>query len=325
MGASSPHAAFDLVCPTVGGVLGDLANGDGPLDVDPRVGEILVTTEGIEEDRQHIWEGFPGPGGALHDLPLLLHRAAASAGAAAARALRALLRHARALQARRRDAAQAHLRLHPRLLAIAPDAGGARSRAARRRRRRPPLAADVLRLRLDDSLVSAGRRGAARAARRRSPRRARARLRLARAAGPRGHGRPDADDGAGPPPERRSRKRSITSSTPPSPRCPSSATTSTARSCATRLASPTSCASCARRRSGARPSTTKCSRSCRRPRSRAGAGSSAASRCANGRAAERRRPFSQLGELRDALPLRPADAAPGSPASAGPTARAPRR
>jgi lycopene cyclase CruA len=61
MGAASPHAAFDLVCPTVGGVLGDLAAGDGPLEVDARVGEILVTTEGIEEDRQHIWEGFPGP------------------------------------------------------------------------------------------------------------------------------------------------------------------------------------------------------------------------------------------------------------------------
>jgi lycopene cyclase CruA len=57
MGASSPHAAFDLVCPTVGGVLTGLQN------VDPRVGEILVTTEDIEEDRQHIWEGFPGPGG----------------------------------------------------------------------------------------------------------------------------------------------------------------------------------------------------------------------------------------------------------------------
>jgi len=63
MGASSPHAAFDLVCPTVGGVLGNLATGDGALEVDARVGEILVTTEGIEDDRQHIWEGFPGPGG----------------------------------------------------------------------------------------------------------------------------------------------------------------------------------------------------------------------------------------------------------------------
>jgi len=53
MGAQSPHAAFDLVCPTVGGVMRG-------LEVDARVGEILVTTEGIEDDRQHIWEGFPG-------------------------------------------------------------------------------------------------------------------------------------------------------------------------------------------------------------------------------------------------------------------------
>ncbi|HEX9102112.1 MAG TPA: lycopene cyclase, partial [Polyangia bacterium] len=63
MGAASPHAAFDLVCPTVGGVLGGLPVGDDARAIDPRVGEILVTTEGIEEDRQHIWEGFPGPGG----------------------------------------------------------------------------------------------------------------------------------------------------------------------------------------------------------------------------------------------------------------------
>lgn len=56
MGAQSPHAAFDLVCPTVGGVMRG-------LEVDPRVGEILVTTEDIEDDKQHIWEGFPGPDG----------------------------------------------------------------------------------------------------------------------------------------------------------------------------------------------------------------------------------------------------------------------
>jgi lycopene cyclase CruA len=63
MGASSPHAAYDLVCPTVGGVLGGLDHGGDALAVDPRVGEILVTTEGVEDDRQHIWEGFPGPSG----------------------------------------------------------------------------------------------------------------------------------------------------------------------------------------------------------------------------------------------------------------------
>ena len=59
-GAASPSATADLVCPTVGGVLTGLANGDGPDAVDPRVGDILVTTEGVEDGRQHVWEGFPG-------------------------------------------------------------------------------------------------------------------------------------------------------------------------------------------------------------------------------------------------------------------------
>ena len=59
LGAVSPHARFDLCCPTVGGVMDDLAIGSGPLEMDPEVGEILVTTEGVEEQRQHIWEGFP--------------------------------------------------------------------------------------------------------------------------------------------------------------------------------------------------------------------------------------------------------------------------
>ncbi len=63
MGAASPHARFDLVCPTVGGVLSGLAIGSGSDEVDPRVGEILATTEGIEDDAQHIWEGFPGSHG----------------------------------------------------------------------------------------------------------------------------------------------------------------------------------------------------------------------------------------------------------------------
>jgi lycopene cyclase CruA len=63
LGAASPHARFDLACPTVGGVLRGLDEGEGALEVDPTVGEILVTTEGIEEGRQHIWEGFPSTGG----------------------------------------------------------------------------------------------------------------------------------------------------------------------------------------------------------------------------------------------------------------------
>lgn len=59
-GASSPSATADLICPTVGGVLTGLAEGSAPDEIDPAVGEILVTTEGVEEGRQHIWEGFPG-------------------------------------------------------------------------------------------------------------------------------------------------------------------------------------------------------------------------------------------------------------------------
>lgn len=57
-GAASPHAVADLVCPTVGGVLEGAA-------FDARVGEILVTTEGIAEGVQHVWEAFPGRAGQL--------------------------------------------------------------------------------------------------------------------------------------------------------------------------------------------------------------------------------------------------------------------
>lgn len=54
-GASSPYATADLVCPTVGGVMRGLAG------IDPKVGEILVTTENTDASgRQHVWEGFPG-------------------------------------------------------------------------------------------------------------------------------------------------------------------------------------------------------------------------------------------------------------------------
>jgi lycopene cyclase CruA len=59
-GVSSPHATADLLCPTVGGVLTGLREGTAPNELNPRVGDILVTTEGVEEGRQHIWEGFPG-------------------------------------------------------------------------------------------------------------------------------------------------------------------------------------------------------------------------------------------------------------------------
>lgn len=59
-GAASPFCTADLQCPTVGGVLEGLDIGSGPTQVDPDVGEILVTTEGIEGGRQHVWEAFPG-------------------------------------------------------------------------------------------------------------------------------------------------------------------------------------------------------------------------------------------------------------------------
>lgn len=62
-GAASPAATADLLCPTVGGVLSGLAEGPGLDEVDPGVGEILVTTEHVVEGRQHIWELFPGRAG----------------------------------------------------------------------------------------------------------------------------------------------------------------------------------------------------------------------------------------------------------------------
>lgn len=58
-GAQSGHGNFDIVCPTVGGVISGLDQGTDKREVNPQVGEILVTTEGIENGRQHIWEGFP--------------------------------------------------------------------------------------------------------------------------------------------------------------------------------------------------------------------------------------------------------------------------
>ncbi len=59
-GARSPYAGADLVCPTVGGVLRGLDEGVGPDLLDPEVGDILATTEHVEEGRQHVWESFPG-------------------------------------------------------------------------------------------------------------------------------------------------------------------------------------------------------------------------------------------------------------------------
>lgn len=58
-GASSPYASGDLLCPTVGGVVEGLEEGDGPGQINPQVGEILATTEPVVAGRQHIWEAFP--------------------------------------------------------------------------------------------------------------------------------------------------------------------------------------------------------------------------------------------------------------------------
>jgi len=76
-GASSPSATADLVCPTVGGVVRGLSEGAGPGLVDPNVGEILTTTEGIVAGRQHVWEAFPGRPG--HTTVYLFHYATEAA------------------------------------------------------------------------------------------------------------------------------------------------------------------------------------------------------------------------------------------------------
>ena len=62
-GVQSPFARHDLLCPTVGGVLEGLDEGSDPQSIDPRVGEILVTTDHVEDGRQHIWEAFPNGAG----------------------------------------------------------------------------------------------------------------------------------------------------------------------------------------------------------------------------------------------------------------------
>jgi lycopene cyclase CruA len=59
-GAASPYATSDLLCPTVGGVLTGLHEGDGPGEMNPRAGEILATIDGVHDGRQHVWEAFPG-------------------------------------------------------------------------------------------------------------------------------------------------------------------------------------------------------------------------------------------------------------------------
>ena len=62
-GAASPYNRADLICPTVGGVLRGLTPGTTRRQLDVELGEILATTEDVEEGRQHIWEAFPGRAG----------------------------------------------------------------------------------------------------------------------------------------------------------------------------------------------------------------------------------------------------------------------
>ena len=61
-GASSPYATADLVCPTVGGVIRGLTEGAAHDEIDPNVGEILATVDGVVDGRQHVWEAFPAGG-----------------------------------------------------------------------------------------------------------------------------------------------------------------------------------------------------------------------------------------------------------------------
>lgn len=69
MGSTSPIACqlncgrpFSLVCPTVGTVARGYKQGTTPDAIDPTVGEVLVTTEDARDNRQYIWEAFPGAG-----------------------------------------------------------------------------------------------------------------------------------------------------------------------------------------------------------------------------------------------------------------------
>ncbi len=48
------------ICPTVGTVAKGFVRGEGEKEVDFSVGEILVSTEDVADDRQLIWEGFAG-------------------------------------------------------------------------------------------------------------------------------------------------------------------------------------------------------------------------------------------------------------------------
>ncbi len=67
MGSTSPIACqlncgrpFSLVCPTVGTVAHGYKQGTDAKEIDPTVGEVLVSTEDARNGHQLIWEAFPG-------------------------------------------------------------------------------------------------------------------------------------------------------------------------------------------------------------------------------------------------------------------------
>lgn len=67
MGSTSPlalkrHAGrpFAGVCPTVGTVAAGFAQGSGPGEYDPGLGDILVSVADAQRGEQLMWEGFPG-------------------------------------------------------------------------------------------------------------------------------------------------------------------------------------------------------------------------------------------------------------------------
>lgn len=72
MGAGSPLSytlskgrPYAGVCPTVGTVARGFVEGTARNEVDYSLGEILISTADIVQNRQLIWEGFPAGGGAM--------------------------------------------------------------------------------------------------------------------------------------------------------------------------------------------------------------------------------------------------------------------
>jgi lycopene cyclase CruA len=67
MGTTSPlglvrhrGTPFAGICPTVGTAVRGFAQGSGPREVDPTIGDILISVADTQGNRQFIWEGFPG-------------------------------------------------------------------------------------------------------------------------------------------------------------------------------------------------------------------------------------------------------------------------